>query len=93
MLRGSSGERRSIKLRKRPCAGDNGHDSEPSLSSCVGMHYHTLRHSAECMSELGEVASFAGSLEAVELAVWFHDGLKQRLGNSRNEVPVFSATS
>lgn len=37
--------------------------------------YHNLRHIAECLQELDSVRDLASSLEAIELAIWFHDAV------------------
>jgi predicted metal-dependent HD superfamily phosphohydrolase len=38
-------------------------------------HYHTLEHLAEMFRVVGRVAAHAEHIEAVRLAVWFHDAV------------------
>ena len=38
-------------------------------------HYHNQRHIAECLGEFDAARHLVGQVEAVELALWFHDAV------------------
>lgn len=42
-------------------------------------HYHTKDHVSHCLQELDRVAHLAGDLDAVEMAIWFHDAIHHPL--------------
>ncbi len=38
-------------------------------------HYHTMRHIADCLRLLDANAGLAADVDALELAIWFHDSI------------------